>query len=360
MMSSNLDSSNINEHSKELGRNHTVPKEYTYLLYCLHNDEFISLLSHARYDFLGNNATTIGSPYIANGYNKIEEIDTWVINQIKQKYYYIWFKNKSDAQKLRTILINIMNASKISNKSPIFKFTKNGWDSVDSYDKLTIDNSIGYQKYVNIIIKDINNYGKNKSFLKSIGEGNRSLNYLLYGPPGTGKSTLIKTVASLLNLPIYIVNASLMENINVSTVLNPTSKENKIILFEDFDRYLEEGKFVMSDILNELDGISSSNNCIRFFTANNEKIIFEHEALINRMSSKFKYGYPMKEHFITKLNTLLSFYKTDFDVDKIDEFVNLVINKNITLRPFTNYVIRYLFEEDVLNKLIDNINELII
>ena len=78
------------------------------------------------------------------------------------------------------------------------------------------------------------------------------------------------------------------------------------------------------------------------------------------MSSKFKYGYPMKEHFITKLNTLLSFYKTDFDVDKIDEFVNLVINKNITLRPFTNYVIRYLFEEDVLNKLIDNINELII
>lgn len=40
-----------------------------------------------------------------------------------------------------------------------------------------------------------------------------------------------------------------MKEVNVSTVLNPPSKENKIILFEDFDRYLQEGKFEMSDIL---------------------------------------------------------------------------------------------------------------
>ena len=39
------------------------------------------------------------------------------------------------------------------------------------------------------------------------------------------------------------------------------------------------------DILNELDEVSGSNNCIRFFTANNEKIINEHDALINRMSA---------------------------------------------------------------------------
>jgi hypothetical protein len=133
-----------------------------------------------------------------------------------------------------------------------------------------------------------------------------------------------------------------------------------MILFEDFDRYLQEGRFLMSDILNELDGISTSNNCIRFFTANNEKIIFEHEALINRMSTKFKYYYPIKEHFIKKLNILLSYYDEKFNADKIDTFVNLVVDKNVTLRPFTNYVIRYLFDEDVLNKLIDNIEELII
>ena len=152
-----------------------------------------------------------------------------------------------------------------------------------------------------------------------------------------------------------------MDNINVSTVLNPSSnKTTKIILFEDFDRYLQEGKFVMSDILNELDGICTSNNCIRFFTANNEKVIFQHDALINRMTTKFKYHYPTKEHFITKLYALLSFYDTPFDVDKINTFVDLIIDKKITLRPFTNYAIRHLFDEDVLNKLIDNINELIL
>lgn len=64
---------------------------------------------------------------------------------------------------------------------------------------------------------------------------------------------------------------------------------------------------------------------------------------------------------MVKLNVLSSFYGNNFEHDafKIDTFVNLVLNKNITLRPFTNYVIRHLFEEYVLNKLIDNINELI-
>jgi predicted AAA+ superfamily ATPase len=309
--------------------------------------------------FLGNVTSVKGFPYIANGFNKIEEIETWVVNQMKQGYYYIWFRNKLDAENLRKILIEYEKVLSIK-KSPIYKFTKYGWESVDSYDRLKKNSCIGYEQYINTIFKDIDNHKKNKTFLKSIGEGNRSLNYLLYGPPGTGKTTLIKTVASILDLPIYIVNASLMENVNVSTVLNPLNVSDKMILFEDFDRYLQEGKFVMSDILNELDGISTSNNCIRFFTANNEKIIFEQEALINRMSSKFRYYYPIKEHFIVKLNLLLSFYDTPFDEDKINTFIDLVINKNVTLRPFTNYVIRYLFDEDVLNKLIDNINELIV
>jgi energy-coupling factor transporter ATP-binding protein EcfA2 len=349
----------LNIHSKELGRNHSVPKEYTYLLHCSDQGTILDLLRYSSYRFLGNIDAITGNPYVANGYNKIEGIDTWVINQIKQKYYYFWFKNRSDAIILNNILVDKKVALTPPNKSPIYKFTRKGWETVDSFEKLTIDSSIGYKEQVNKIIKDISNYEKNKVFLKSIGEGNRSLNYLLHGPPGTGKSTLIKSVASILNLSIYIVNGSLMEQVNVSTVLNPPCKENKIILFEDFDRYLQEEKFVMSDILNELDGISTSNNCIRFFTANNEKIIYEHDALINRMSSKFKYGYPIKEHFIIKLKTLLSFYDNEFDADKIDEFVNLVIDKNITLRPFTNYVIRYLFDENVLEKLISNINELI-
>lgn len=32
--------------------------------------------------------------------------------------------------------------------------------------------------------------------------------------------------------------------------------------------------------------------------------------------------------------------------------------KNLTLRPFSNYVIRYLFDEEYLTIMIENINEL--
>jgi hypothetical protein len=36
------------------------------------------------------------------------------------------------------------------------------------------------------------------------------------------------------------------------------------------------------------------------------------------------------------------------------------VDKNkITLRPFTTYIIRYLFDDNCLDKLLENINELI-
>ena len=358
-----LTSTNMKPYNKELSRQHMAPKEFTYLLYCSAlNSNFIHDLKYINNNFLGNIEIVNGTPYIANGYNKIEDIDVYVVNQIKQNYYYLWFKTKDDAIKLSNIINEKKKLLSAQNKYPIYKFTKQGWQNIESYDSVTISNNIGYDHYINKILKDINNYQNNKAFLKSIGEGSRSLNYLLYGPPGTGKTTLIKTIASLLCLPIYIVNATLIENINISTVLSPNhnDKTNKVIIFEDFDRYLQDGKFVMSEILNELDGISNTNNCIRFFTANNEEIIYKHDALINRMSGKFKYYYPTREHFVIKLKKLLSFYDTEFDNDKINHFIDLITDRNITLRPFTNYVIRYLFEDNVLDKLIDNINELIV
>lgn len=37
-----------------------------------------------------------GKPIFSNGLNKIMNKDVFVMNQIKQGYYYFWFKNKSD------------------------------------------------------------------------------------------------------------------------------------------------------------------------------------------------------------------------------------------------------------------------
>lgn len=77
------------------------------------------------------------------------------------------------------------------------------------------------------------------------------------------------------------------------------------------------------------------------------------------MNSRYEFYYPTEEIFKKKLLRLLSFYDNkEFDPNQIDTFIKLVLSKNITVRPFTNYVIRYLFEENCMEKMIDHIEEL--
>ena len=138
----------------------------------------------------------------------------------------------------------------------------------------------------------------------------------------------------------------------------------KILLFEDFDRYLEgalisQQSGAMSDILNTLDGINSGEGTVRFFTGNNCDIIFRNSALINRMSACFKFDLPGREMYEKKLDAFLSHYgETSVDLDKKNAFLDLVVGK-VTLRPFVNYIIRYLFEDGYIDKMIENIHELV-
>ena len=250
----------------------------------------------------------------------------------------------------------------------IYKFTKSGWQILNTFSGRKVEDLIGYKSYIDTVNKDISNYNKYLNFLKEIGEGHRTLNYLLYGPPGTGKTTIIRTLTTMNNLQIYIVNPTLMDNVSASAILNPKlhniSTSNRIVLFEDFDRYLKEGKYSMSEILNELDGIESTEGCIRFFTCNDVEEIYKHDALINRMSAKFEFYYPSIEDFRNKLCRFLTYWP-NVDTEKINIFINLLNDKNmqseikLTLRPFANYIIRYLFDENCLDQMIENIDQLI-
>lgn len=376
-----------------IGRSHMAPTEYTYVLKCIIGIEFLCLLDKEKNNFMGNLDNPKGPPYIVNGYNKVNDTDIWVINQEKQGYYYLWFKTKSDAENLYNYVYEKKALREKKTVNPIYKFTKTGWQQLNTYSGREVDDLIGYQDYLNTVNKDLSNYKKYLDFLKKIGEGHRTLNYLLYGPPGTGKTTIIKTLATMHNLPIYIVNPTLMDNVSASTLLNPktSTHTNRIILFEDFDRYLKEGKYSMSEILNELDGVESTEGCIRFFTCNDVEEIYKHDALINRMSAKFEFNYPTIDDFKAKLNRFLTFWSTNdltklddqtkssnsttqenwlsINEEKISQFIKLFDERNnlmaetkgykLTLRPFSNYIIRYLFDENCMDQLIENINELI-
>jgi hypothetical protein len=63
--------------------------------------------------------------------------------------------------------------------------------------------------------------------------------------------------------------------------------------------------------------------------------------------------------FRAKLLKLGAIAPKPLDEEKLNNFISLVSDKNITLRPFTSYCLRYLFNENNLDDMIENVNILI-
>lgn len=292
-------------------------------------------------------------------------IHCWVYNQEKQGFIILYFKSITEFN----FLIEVINLrskkeiEKIQNK--LYRYNENkGWVLTEKYSDFNEKYLIGYGEYFKCIEKDIENHKKNQILLKQLGEF-KSLNYLLYGIPGTGKTTLIKALSSKYNMDVYVINTITVKSVDISSILNPgkAAKNNIILLFEDFDRFLdsEDTKQLMSQILNAMDGFDDTGNTIRFFTGNNCDNIFNEKALINRISGKYKFDYPNSEMFRSKLLKLLSITNINLvdNNDKIDLFIQQIVNKKLTLRPFTSYCIRYLFNENCLDDMIENVNVLL-
>lgn len=233
---------------------------------------------------------------------------------------------------------------------------------------------IGYEDVLDDIEDSIDTHLKHLDYLKKLGES-KSLSFLLYGPPGVGKTTLIRTLASRKNYAVCIVNMFELNPSYLSYVLNPQisgvpAGDPRIVVFEDFDRFLGKKDVtaddhpMMSQILNALDGFEDKANSVRFFTGNNVDVILNTSALVNRMADKFEFSYPGREAFEAKLKYLFQDRwesLTDADYAKIKTFIDKVMEvKNLTLRPFTNYILRYMFKEDYLDQMLSHTDHLFV
>ncbi len=346
-------------------KNVCVPEGYEFMVACRWDNSSLlaTIPKYWKVDgmFCDGNAFEFACP--STGQYKFDEVDVWIYNQHKHGYIYLYFKNIQDFKLLKQIIKEKENQNQ-NNKmgNLIYRYGINGWTKCEQYSLKNAELDIfGYDSYIEQIEKDITNHIKYNDFLNSLGEV-RSINYLLYGPPGTGKTSMIKAIASKLNCSVFIVNGSSGVSTSVLSPrvnLQPGQCKMKLLLFEDFDRFLVNSNTsaILPSMLNSLDGFDDRGDTVRFFTANNPEGIYKIDALINRISTTFVFTLPTIDIFRGKLERFLSFYE-NYDNDKKEKFLQLVMNKKITVRPFVNYVIRYLFDENYLDNMIKNIDKL--
>jgi len=112
---------------------------------------------------------------------------------------------------------------------------------------------------------------------------------LLHGPPGTGKTSIIKALASLYNISIYIINLGDLEHLsNADKIFADLMKllpkgQPHIFAIEDVDRsdffsadQYKTCKLRTPAFLNALDGIHETHGRITIFTCNDMNKIINH------------------------------------------------------------------------------------
>ena len=189
---------------------------------------------------------------------------------------------------------------------------------------------------------------------------------LLYGLPGTGKTSLVKSVASMLDLSISSLTFNdKLDDSKMRSLIKRLPKKT-ILLIEDMDCLFKDRKkndeiknqITLSGILNCLDGLSSGDNMIVFITTNIKDSLYD-EALIRpgRIDHFIQFTYIKKEQLVEMYKV---FMENNYSEDKMNLFIKTYYSLNIkcTTALIQDYLFRYVDEPDDAQENIDMIKDI--
>ena len=160
-------------------------------------------------------------------------------------------------------------------------------------------------KIVADILSDASRFFANGLWYTGMGIPHRR-GYLLDGPPGTGKSSLILSLASELNKPLYIINAQTLSDDSLAEAFQRA--QSGIVVLEDIDTVTitkarvespeDDGKPVagaaylsLSGLLNAIDGLYASEGRLLFMTSNKPQSLDPALVRPGRIDRQFHIGY---------------------------------------------------------------------
>lgn len=259
---------------------------------------------------------------------------------------------------------------KIANKIPIYRVDITSkksdnrdirWKCVVTKLSKNIKNTIVSDNIDRFFYEDISEFMKKENYYLTKGIPYKR-GYLLYGNPGCGKTSLIKAVANQYNLPIFIVDLSILKSnselvkimSDISSHLNDDQKY--MVVFEDvdrskvFDRYSYNCDITKDCLLNVLDGVEEHNGRITIMTTNSLDKVLCVEALVRpgRIDSVIEIG----DCTTAQIEKIMRFH-----LDAKDD-VEFKLNGNVEISPaqLTRLIQTVKDFEKVLNILNNNKN----
>ncbi len=247
-------------------------------------------------------------------------------------------------------------------KLMLWSYSDNFWDDIKRINKRKFDTVILDPNIKSDIKKCIDKFLDidYKKKLESFGI-NSKLNLIFSGLPGTGKTSLMFSIASMLNKDIATIdfNNKDLNDHNFIIAINKVPK-NCVFVLEDVDAlYIERDKsndnrVSFSCILNFMDGVYSNEDLITIITTNHlEKL---DKALVRPMRADkiIKFTYCSKYQY----ETIFSKFFPEKD-DLMKELYKMIQRKKFTTAMLQKYLITYLDEPELLKDNIKLFEELI-